>query len=220
MNQMSMSNLPRDAAEATGASEQALVERLRAGDEGVFDALVATVGPRLLAVARTMLRDEQDAQDAVQDAFLSAFRTLGDFDGRSLLSTWLHRITVNCCLMKLRSRRRRPAMSIEELLPTFLPDGHQTQRNQFWNPIPSSGIERRELLDQVRAHIAHLPDQSREVIMLRDVLGLSTEETAHMLEISPPAVKTRLSRARQALRSLVEHSVASITTTRSGDTPA
>ena len=159
-----------------------------------------------------MLHDDQDAQDAVQDAFLNAFRTLADFDGRSLLSTWLHRITVNCCLMKLRSRRRKPAVSIEELLPTFLPDGHQTPPNQSWNPIPSSGIERRELLEQVRGHIASLPDPFREVIMLRDVLGLNTEEAAHMLGISTQAAKTRLARARQALRSLVEKSITSIST--------
>ena len=212
MNQTSHSTPPPDAAVQIGPAEAALLGRLRAGDDGAFDALVSTVGPRLLAVARSMLNDDQDAQDAVQDAFLNAFRTLADFDGRSLLSTWLHRITVNCCLMKLRSRRRKPAVSIEELLPTFLPDGHQTPPNQSWNPIPSSGIERRELLEQVRGHIASLPDPFREVIMLRDVLGLNTEEAAHMLGISTQAAKTRLARARQALRSLVEKSITSIST--------
>jgi len=190
-----------NAAEITA---DPLLARLRANEAGAYEELVATIGPRLLAVARTMLADEQEAQDAVQDAFLNAFRTLADFDGRSLVSTWLHRITVNCCLMKLRTRRRKPMASIDELLPRFSSDGHQERPNESWKPIPGAGIERTELLEKVRCHIESLPEQFREIILLRDVLGLSTEEAAQVLSTSTAAAKTRLSRARQALRALVE----------------
>ena len=160
----------------------------------------------MLAVARRMLFREEDAQDAVQDAFLSAFKSLGTFDERSLLTTWLHRITVNACLMKLRSQRRRggPERSIDDFLPTFTDDGHQTQESRRWNPDAASGIERGEVREMVRAKINELPEQYRVVLILRDIEQLSTEETAAALDMTFNAVKTRLHRARQALRALLD----------------
>lgn len=181
-----------------------LLERLRAGDDAAFDDLVRFAGARLLAVARRMLGREEDAQDAVQDAFLSAFKSLDKFDGRSLLTTWLHRITVNACLMKLRSQRRRPEKSMDDLLPEFLDDGHQKNPSRPWKPTPSLGIEHDELRALIRAKIDELPDAYREVLLLRDIEELDTEATATHLAISPNAVKTRLHRARQALRALLD----------------
>jgi len=151
-----------------------------------------------------MLWSEQDAQDAVQEAFLSAFNSIAGFDGRSELSTWLHRITVNACLMKLRSKRRRPERALEDLLPTFLADGHQKNPSRSWKPDPAQGIEQAELCALVRARIEDLPVESREIVLLRDVVGLDTEQTADMLGISVPAAKTRLHRARQALKALLD----------------
>ena len=180
------------------------LERLRAGEEEAFDDLVRTMGCRLLAVARNMLWNEQDAQDAVQEAFLNAFKSIESFDGRSEISTWLHRITVNACLMKLRSRRRHPERALEDLLPAFLADGHQKNPSRSWKPDPAYGIEESELCALVRARIGELPVESREIILLRDFVGLDTEQTAHMLGISVPAAKTRLHRARQALKTLLD----------------
>src|SRR4051794_37679216 len=105
--------------------EAAVVAALRANDSGAFEQLVREQLPRLLTVARRILGNEADAQEAVQDAFLSAFKALPAFDGASRLSTWLHRIAVNAALMKLRRRQRRPEQSIEGLLPRFHDDGHQ-----------------------------------------------------------------------------------------------
>jgi RNA polymerase sigma-70 factor (ECF subfamily) len=181
-----------------------LVDQLRAGDEAAFETLVRTAGGRMLAVARRMLGQEQDAQDAVQDAFLSAFKSLDRFDGRSQLTTWLHRITVNACLMKMRSTRRRPERSIGSLLPEFRPDGHQAHPSRSWTHLDSEDLERAELLEMVRRKIDELPDASREVLLVRDVEGLSTEEAGSMLGLTVPAVKTRLHRARQALRAMVD----------------
>lgn len=158
----------------------------------------------MLAVARRMLSREEDAQDAVQEAFLSAFKSLDRFDGRSQLATWLHRITVNVCLMRLRTRRRKPETSIEALLPEFVEDGHQKNPSRPWKPGAEGGIEEHELRALVRSKVEELPDPYREVILLRDIEGLDTDETAAVLGITSGAVKTRLHRAHQALRTLLD----------------
>jgi RNA polymerase sigma-70 factor (ECF subfamily) len=185
--------------------ERALVERLRRHDEDAYAHLVRTHTGQLLAVARRMLRNEQDAQDAVQQAFLSAYRALPGFAGQSRLSTWLHRIVVNAALMKMRSRSRRPEESIEDLLPRFLEDGHQATPSPNWTDLqPDAQMLRRETRDQVRAAIDRLPDSYRTVLLLRDIEELDTDEAARVLGITPNAVKIRLHRARQALMQLLD----------------
>lgn len=183
-------------------AELALLDRLRAGDGDAFEVVVQRYGGRMLAVARRLLRDEEDARDAVQDAFVSAFRGLGRFEGGAQLGTWLHRIVVNAALMRLRRRRRRPEMPIEDLLPRFDAEGHQAPRPER-ALFPDEQTERHELLRLLRATVEQLPDGYREVYLLRDVDELSTEETAAALGITPNAVKIRLHRARQALITLV-----------------
>jgi RNA polymerase sigma-70 factor, ECF subfamily len=195
-------HIPADGCCA--ASDARLIERLRAGDTAAFEELVEVAAGRMLAVARRMMSREEDAQDAVQEAFLSAFKSLDRFDGRSQLTTWLHRITVNACLMKLRSQRRRPERAIEDFLPTFVVDGHQTRHTSAWKPNVADGIEQDETRELVRAKINELPEQYRVVLMLRDIEELSTEETAQALDMTVNAVKTRLHRARQALRALLD----------------
>jgi RNA polymerase sigma-70 factor (ECF subfamily) len=189
---------------SSAAQQSALLARLRAGDDDAFDELVRSAGGRMLAVARRMLGGEEDAQDAVQEAFLSAFKSLDRFDERSLLTTWLHRITVNACLMRLRSKRRRPERSLDDLLPTFRTDGHQTIPAGTWKPDPAAGIQREELCALVRTRIDELPAAYREIILLRDIAQLDTEQTADLLGITVPGVKTRLHRARQALKTMLD----------------
>jgi len=197
--------LPPPSGLLSDASADApLLARLRAGEDAAFDELLRAVGPRLLAVARRMLRSEDDALDAVQEAFLSAFKALDRFDGRSELSTWLHRITINVCLMRLRTLRRHPERSIEGLLPQFIEDGHQTNPSKSWKLIAQGGIEQAEVRRLVRSSIDQLPEQYRMVLLLRDIEELTTDETAQVLEITSNAVKTRLHRARQALRALLD----------------
>jgi RNA polymerase sigma-70 factor (ECF subfamily) len=123
-------------------AEGALLARLKAGDDAAYDELVRAYGGRLLAVARRFLRSEDDARDAVQDAFLSAFRSIERFEGNARISTWLHRIVVNASLMKLRTRRRKPEQSIEELLPGFVEDGHMEAPASPWRPVELDGAER------------------------------------------------------------------------------
>jgi RNA polymerase sigma-70 factor (ECF subfamily) len=182
--------------------EAMLLARLRAGDEAGFEELVRASGPRMLAAARRLLRNEEDARDVVQEAFLHAFRALPRFAGDARLSTWLHRIVINAALMRLRSRKRRPEESIDDLLPHFDADGRRLGDGP--EPLPADVVlERADLRARVRHAIAALPDGYRTVLELRDLEDLDTEETARLLGISEAAVKTRLHRARQALRTLV-----------------
>lgn len=184
--------------------ESDLLARLRAGDGAAFEELVRAYGGRMLAVARRMLRTDEDARDAVQDAFLNAFRSIDRFEGNARISTWLHRIVVNAALMKLRTRRRKPEQSIEDLLPAFLEDGHMAAPASPWREVGEDPIEQQQLSRAVRDSIEALPEDYRNVLLLRDIEEVDTAETARLLNISPGAVKTRLHRARQALRGLLE----------------
>jgi RNA polymerase sigma-70 factor (ECF subfamily) len=190
-------------APAAHGEDVALVARLRAGDDEAFELVVRTYSGRLLAVTRRILGNDEDARDAVQDAFLSAFRSLDRFEGGSLLSTWLHRIAVNAALMRLRTRRRKPEESIENLLPVYKDDGHHQERFSSWTEPVDVSMTRAENRALVRRCIEGLPDTYRTVLVLRDIEELDTEETARALGISGNAVKIRLHRARQALRTLL-----------------
>jgi RNA polymerase sigma-70 factor (ECF subfamily) len=183
--------------------EQELVRRLRAGDDAAYAVLVRAHAGRLLAVARRMLRAEEDAQDALQEAFLQAFRGIDRFEGGARLSTWLHRIVVNACLMRLRTRSRRPEDPIEELLPRFYEDGHRVDPGPPWRSEGADPVVQRELAVLVRGAIDRLPEIYRNVLLLRDIEGLDTEETARLLDVKADTVKVRLHRARQALRALL-----------------
>jgi RNA polymerase sigma-70 factor (ECF subfamily) len=187
----------------TTTADAELAARILAGDEAASAELVRRHGGRMLAVARRFLRTEADAADAIQDAFLSAFRGLDRYTGDAALGTWLHRIVVNACLMKLRARARRPAVSLDALLPVFDATGHHVKPVRPWDG-PASALDRAEVRSQVRACIDRLPDDYRTVLLLRDIEELDTAETATRLGIAPGAVKTRLHRARQALRTLLE----------------
>lgn len=181
-----------------------LLKRVRAGDERACETLVRRHGGRMLAVARRLLLSEEDSTDAVQDAFLSAFRSLDGFEGNSALGTWLHRIVVNVCLMRLRARSRRREVRIDDLLPTFDETGHHSHPIRAWEDQGLARLTQAETRAQVWACIDQLPDPYREVLLLRDIEELDTEQTARLLGINPGAVKTRLHRARQALRTLLE----------------
>lgn len=188
---------------AAEPDEAALLEGLRAGDDDAYETLLRTYSGRMLAVARRFLTSKEDARDAVQEAFISAFRSMDRFEGGSRISTWLHRIVVNACLMRLRTRRRKPEESIDDLLPKFAADGHM--------PVPSRGwegadqlIEQGETRQLVRDAIDRLPEAYRTVLLLRDIEEFDTEQTAEAMGLSKAAVKTRLHRARQALRQLLD----------------
>jgi len=188
--------------------EPTLVAALRRGEEWAFETMVRTYGGRLYAVARRICPNEEDARDIVQSAYLSAFRSLDQFEGSSQLSTWLHRIVVNMALMRLRSRRRKPEESIEALLPSFQEDGHHVEQFSEWGMPADQLMQREHVRATVRTCIAALPDNYRQVLLLRDIEELSTDEVARTLAMTPTAVKVRLHRARQALSTLLRREFA------------
>ncbi len=183
--------------------EAQLIEGLRRGDDDAFEQLVRQYGGRLLAVARRMLRNEEDARDAVQEAFISAFRALPTFRADAKLSTWLHRIVMNAALMKLRAAQRRPEIRIESLLPVFDEEGAWAQEVKPLAITSEDGLVSKETRAVVRACIERLPASYREVVILRDIEELDTAEVAAILRISANAVKIRIHRARQALLTLL-----------------
>lgn len=198
---------PPEQAATSPADEARLVAALRDGDDAAYEMLVRTFGPRMLAVIGRLVRDEHDAHDAAQDAFIQVFRGIASFQGTSRLGTWLHRIAVNAALMKLRSRRRdarSSACDIDELLPKYLDDGHRAATLPAWSGSVEDRLLRAETRAVVRDCIDELPDDYRLVLMLRDIEDMDTEEAAHCLGVNTGVVKTRLHRARQALRTLLE----------------
>ncbi len=188
----------------TAKSESELLARLRGGEDRAYSEFVRQYTGKMLTLARRFLANEEDAADAVQEAFLSAFKNLKRFEGYSALGTWLYRIVVNTCLMKWRSSARRSMRSLEELLPAFDESGHHARAVASW---PENGYQRlalAEIKTQIRECIAQLPESYRAVLLLRDIEELDTDQTAAILGIHAGAVKTRLHRARQALRTLLE----------------
>jgi RNA polymerase sigma-70 factor (ECF subfamily) len=197
-------SVPVFAIHATFGGDS-LVARLQRGDQSAFESLVRTHGGRLLSVARRFLGSNEDAEDAVQETFIKAFKSIHTFEERAQLHTWLHRIVVNTALMKLRERRRKPQESIDDLLPTFTEDGHQRTESREWS---DALLERKETASIVRRAIAMLPEQHRTVLVLRDIEERDTAETAAILGTSTTVVKVRLHRARQALRTLLDREFA------------
>lgn len=174
------------------------IEALRAGDRTEFARLVEAYSTPIYRLALKMLAREQDAEDVLQNTFLKALQHIREFEGRSSLSTWLYRIAANEALMLLR--RKRPEVSIheeaseaEESLP--LPE-------QFtdWCCLPEQEFATTEARRQLDHAIQKLPEKLRVVFLLRDIEGLSIKETGEVLNLTETAVKTRLLRARLALR--------------------
>src|SRR5277367_3298270 len=130
-----------------------LVNRLRGGDDAAYETLIRDYGGRMLATARRLLPRPDDSADAVQDAFISVFRSIQQFEGHCKLSTWLHRITVNACLMRLRSQNRHPSASIDDLLPKFDSSGHHVRKvrndDETWSRVmrAENGARVRECID-------------------------------------------------------------------------
>jgi RNA polymerase sigma-70 factor (ECF subfamily) len=192
----------------TASEEAELVAELRAGSDKGFEGLVRAFGPAMRAVTRRMLKNDEDADDALQEAFVAAFRAIPRFEARSSLGTWLHRIAVNAALMRMRSRQARvredASEEVEELLPRFVGLGVFQDPQRPWGELPEDPLARSELCGAVRAAIESLPEPYRVALMLRDIEELSNEELAKALGVSVNAAKIRVHRARQALRTLLE----------------
>jgi RNA polymerase sigma-70 factor (ECF subfamily) len=176
------------------------VDRLVASDEAAFEELVRTHGPRMLAVAGQYLPRRADAEDALQESFVNVVRSISTFKRASSLETWLHRIVVNCALMTLRRRRRKPETKLEESAL----DASAVSPWRRWPPPSAHEVLANEEMSRVvRTSMDLLPDVYRSVLLLRDVEALELKEIAELLDVKIATVKSRLHRARHALQSAV-----------------
>ncbi len=179
------------------STDRELVHAVQQGDQAAFGELVARYESRIYHLALKMLHDAQDAEDVLQETFISAYRHLDSFRGDAEFSTWIYRIATNASLMKLRSDR--PASSLDE---SFTDSDEVMPPRELvdWSAAPEQSLLTTELRSEMDRALMQLPEILRAVFILRDIEGLSIEETARVLDISVPNVKTRLHRARLALR--------------------
>jgi RNA polymerase sigma-70 factor, ECF subfamily len=180
------------------SDELALVNAAKGGDVAAFEQLVKRYDRNVFRIAQHITQNREDAEDVVQEAFLKAYNNLKGFQGQSKFYTWLVRIAVNEALMKLRRRKPGRTVSLDEEIKTE--DDSVPREVADWSPNPEQQYNQAELREILTKTIQGLPPGFRMVFVLRDVEGLSTEETAEALELSIPAVKSRLLRARLQLR--------------------
>jgi RNA polymerase sigma-70 factor (ECF subfamily) len=193
-----MSTIQPVAAELEPHPDLALVERVRGGDVSAYDELVRKYERQIFRIAQHITQNREDAEDVMQDAFLKAYQKLDQFQGNSKFYTWLVRIAVNESLMRLRKRRTGKMVSIDEDVETE--EGSVPRDLADWAPDPEQNYTQAEMGRILEKTIKGLPAGFRVVFELRDVQGLSTEDTAEALGLSVPAVKSRLLRARLQLR--------------------
>lgn len=168
-----------------------------------FENLIHKYGRRLYSVALRILRDPADAEDAVQEAYLKAYKAIDSFRGESSVYTWLYRIVSNQALMKVRKRQRKPTASIEDYLPVFEAGQHRKQVAD-WSHLPDAVLETQELRDFFEQCIDELPDDYRLAYILKDIEGLSEKDVSRITGTTRAAMKNRVHRARLILRGRIE----------------
>ncbi len=180
--------------------DNVLLAELRKGSPEAVEALFDRFHGKIYGLAMSILKNESDAEEAVQDVFMTVFRKAFTFKGDSALYSWIYRICVNACLMRLRGRKRSETVSIEEFMPVFTDEGMHASPVSDWSKEVERKLLDKELGEVIRKATEKLSEKYRVVFVLSDVEGLSNEETAQILSLTVPAVKSRLHRARLYLR--------------------
>ena len=181
-------------------NEEALVLDFQNGNLKAYDKIVKIYQKKIYSLSFNLTRNQMDAQDVTQEVLLTLFRKIKLFQGKSAFSSWVYRITVNASYMRLRSKKKEPNVSIDELMPSFNSSGFQQEKIQDWSEDTQSLIFTNETRDEINKAVDLLPEKEKVVFLLRDVEGLSTEKTGEVLDLTVPAVKSRLHRARLFLR--------------------
>ena len=180
--------------------EEALVRDFQGGDLEAYDKIADIYQKKIYGLSFNLTRNQMDAQDVTQEVLLTLFRKIHTFQGKSAFSSWVYRITLNASYMKLRSKKKEPNVSIDELMPSFNGAGFQQEKIQDWSENTESLLFTNETRDVISKAIDLLPEKEKVVFLLRDVEGLSTEKAGEILDLTVPAVKSRLHRARLFLR--------------------
>ena len=189
-------------------SESQLIKKLGQGDHSAFEFVVREYGGYLLSVARQYVKDSDEAQDVVQESYLQLYKNISKFRGESSLKSWLHKITINNALMKIRKNVRLNEILSEVKIDSddFDENGKRLENTQTISISADEVYANDELRTTIQQHIMSLPIAYRNVLLLRDIEGYSIAETAELLKISPASAKTGLHRARNKLKKLLENS--------------
>lgn len=186
------------------ADDLKLIEAVRGGETSALGTLMDRYAGRVYRLAHGITRNAADAEEVVQDVFLTLFRKAETFEGRAALGSWIYRVATNAALLKRRGKRAQVEVALEDMLPRFIPDGHREGPRAYvladWSQTPEQELlsgETRALLHQ---SLDALPEHYRAVLVLRDVEGFFSEEAAEALGETVSTVKSRLHRARMALR--------------------
>ncbi|HOJ80894.1 MAG TPA: sigma-70 family RNA polymerase sigma factor [Clostridiales bacterium] len=182
-------------------NERLLISKAKAGDVEAFEQLIEAYQKKVYNLALRMTGNQDDAADLAQEAFIRVFRSISGFKEQSSFSTWVYRITTNVCLDEIRKRKNRKVISIDEEI--HMDDGEIKRQVISEEPLPDELAEREELRSIVNAAINSLPEDQRIVLTLRDLNGLSYDEIAKILDCPGGTVKSRINRARQALRNVL-----------------
>jgi RNA polymerase sigma-70 factor (ECF subfamily) len=188
-------------SERPDAGDAPLIRSIAEGDQAAFDRIFALHWKKVFQVAYKLLGNRDEAEDAVQEVFLTVFQKANTFRGQAQFSTWLYRLAVNAALSRLRRQKRRKEISYEDFLPQFQADGHHKTRPVVdWSPEVDHRSANEELQQLLRSAFDQLKPVDKAVVVLSDVEGFSDQDIAHSLKLTVSAVKTRLHRARLFLR--------------------
>ena len=181
--------------------EQQLISQLKARDDAALETLMAQYETKVFGLARRVTGNREDAEEVLQDVFLTVVQKIETFRGEAKLSTWIYRIATNAALMKLRKRPKVQTLPLEEELgPAMDERGHLAEPVVDWTRLPPDQLERKELVQRIEQAMDQLPEEYRSVFVLRDIEGLSAEEACEVLNLSVAALKSRLHRARLFMR--------------------
>jgi RNA polymerase sigma-70 factor (ECF subfamily) len=180
--------------------DEILVREFKEGNLEAYDKIVERYQKKIYGLSFNLCRNQMDAQDVTQEVLLTLFRKIETFQGKSAFSSWVYRITLNATYMRLRSKKKEPNVSIDDLMPSLNGAGYQQEKIQDWSEDTESLLFDNETRETIQKAVDLLPEKEKVVFILRDVEGLSTEKVSGILDLTIPAVKSRLHRARLFLR--------------------
>jgi RNA polymerase sigma-70 factor (ECF subfamily) len=181
----------------TRKSDAELVKGVLSKDESCFEELIQRYGSKVLNLAMRITRNQEDSEEVLQDVFITVFTKLASFEHKAMFSSWLYRVTTNSSFMKIRARNRRRTVSLEDVEPSIRQNWVGNRRELFDLDTMSS---KHELREAIQSAVHELPDEYRAIFVLRDIDGLSNEAVSQVLQLSVPAVKSRLHRSRLLIR--------------------
>ena len=193
-----------DTPQLEDLSDEDLVERAQQGEYAAYEEIVRRYQDKAFRLAYSLMKDESDAQDVVQEAFLNMYRKLDTFEGKSQFGSWMYRVVTNAALMRLRKQKRRSEVQVEDEEAELSEDKYYVTSVPEWRVRADEAAENKELRAKIIEAVDELPPKYQTVFLLREVEGLSLKEIADVLDMSVGGIKSRLHRARLHLRATLD----------------